>query len=328
MLLILVLGFAVFMVIQAQMGEFQESVETMNTLDWKRGQENVVIEGQPLSSITDDNELNMAVTNNGGVEARVLYVGILDNLNLNHTYVDPCILPCDTSGPIFITPGERFFNVSASGSSAFVLVNQTNVDIHLITERGNIVKAFIREGEFFGTLEGAPGGGRGTGHGFPFTLNLEMTPRFYKLPPGESRNEIYIFGANLANATMTLQNLTLRVEDYDADFDPDSFGEDPDVAVIVRTEDIDGNVVESCTNVPLSKSSVGIFTTYVLEFPSGSCTISTLDPDLTLYVQIDGYQAEADSKYALLRLYVEGTVNLGGPDIQITTNVAAITIQG
>lgn len=344
MLLILVMGFSVFLVMQGQTGEYQESVETMNTLDWARSQESLVIEGRPLSNLTASNELNMTVTHNGGVEARILYVGILDGLWLNYTYLEPCVFPCGVSGPILVNPGESVSNVSAfdsSVSSAFALSNVTGVDVHLITERGNIIKASIREGEFFGTGEGpggqgGDGGGVGGGGGFPYTLFLDLSANYYSLISGSTENVFYVYATNLSQLQMDLDNLTLTViTDINAPpaskqngFDADPLGTTDDQAIIIEVLGTN----QSCDNVPITRRGYDgpgddVYY-YDIDLPGGGCGIDTLPFNGVLFIRIEGSHWNTNNgAVCQIQVSANGRVLLEGGDTEeVTSNVAVVTV--
>ncbi|MFQ5951243.1 MAG: hypothetical protein ACE5KH_04065 [Candidatus Geothermarchaeales archaeon] len=165
MLLLLVLGFGVFLVILGEMGGFQESVDAVNTLEFERDREDLVILGDPDSSLTtglDPRYLDMTVENKGFVEVRILFVGIF-NITSNdvgtrdysqvHT-VASAPTPADS---VLVNPGEKVSGVSHPLQLTSFQASSVNFTIHIVSDRGGVFTASLLEGVFVSGGQGEPG---------------------------------------------------------------------------------------------------------------------------------------------------------------------------
>jgi hypothetical protein len=124
--LILLSGFAFYAVTQDITQHYNNTMSSMNDLDWNRNQENIVIK---QIGITGTNKLNVTAENDGSIQSHLIWLGIFNTTVTpqNQTY---------QALSEFIAPGETDNVVSNST----VTVGNKYV-IQLVTELGNTVES-------------------------------------------------------------------------------------------------------------------------------------------------------------------------------------------
>jgi hypothetical protein len=124
--LILLSGFAFYAVTQDITQHYNNTMSSMNDLDWNRNQENIVIK---QIGITGTNKLNVTAENDGSVQSHLIWLGIFNTTVTpqNQTY---------QALSEFIAPGETDNMVSNST----VTVGNKYV-IQLVTELGNTAES-------------------------------------------------------------------------------------------------------------------------------------------------------------------------------------------
>lgn len=314
MLLILVLGFSVFMVIQAQMGEFQESVETMNTLDWERGQESGFINDILSNVITDDPldsdylKLNLTVTNDGFIGFRLVFMEIFNLTDSDYIYLE-------VNDPVTVNPGETVSNIKSSKPLASDYATKSFL-IGLVTERGNTILVGLEGGVF-----GAPGGGTGTGFGLPFTLLLDASALRYTgtFPGSDPENRFYLYGTNLSNETMTgiIFHLIVDVEDQ-------SVCGGACMIFTANTTALIKIVSDGTIYTASLIADAGNNATHREWTVSAPAPISTLQKDETYYLEIRG-EMDSATTAEWIRVILQATGFTAGGD-PISINVASFVV--
>ncbi len=125
-LLIIISGYTYYTVHISITEGYNETLETMNALDWDHNQENLVIEDV---TITGSNTLNVTLENQGPVLSHLIYLGIFNKTASPQTE-DYSTLD------IYVDPTETVTNIG----SGITIIEGNKYIIQLVTELGNIIE--------------------------------------------------------------------------------------------------------------------------------------------------------------------------------------------
>jgi len=124
--LILLSGFAFYAIMQDVTQQYNNTISSMNSADWQRSQESIVIQ---QIAITSTNQLNVTLENNGSLQSHLIYLGIFNTTATPQNQTFQALNE-------YVQPG-----MSDNLISNFTVTAGNNYLVQVVTALGNTVES-------------------------------------------------------------------------------------------------------------------------------------------------------------------------------------------